>query len=148
MHLARLKSLFCLSHGRSPPLWDSKLRVKARTKHFCMSCQRCHFILQRSKWLSKLSFSVATVTSTERRSLYKFVSLDVEEAGKEHFLNGREFFRSSLLVLYFGSIRTFLWVSWNSGRIQVHCKYHQISGDSDLPHTNKAIAFRCNLALG
>lgn len=49
---------------------------------------------------------MATVTSTERQSFYTFVSLDVEEAGKEHFLNGRVFFRSSLPVLYFRSIET------------------------------------------
>lgn len=43
---------------------------------------------------------------TERQNFSKFVSLDVEEAGKEHFTNEQGFFRSRLPILYFGSIGT------------------------------------------
>lgn len=48
--------------------------------------------------MSKSSFSVAT--SAERQSFYRFVYSDVEEAKKEHFLNGRVLLRSSLLPLF------------------------------------------------
>lgn len=86
IHLVRLQSLFRLCHTKSPSLGASEFRVKTRTKHFGLSCQRCDFILQRSsKCVSKLSFSVATVTSAEKQSFFKFVPLDVDKAGKEHF---------------------------------------------------------------
>lgn len=91
---------------------------------------------------------MATGSSTEKQSFSKFVSLDVEEAGKEHFTDERVFFQIQIVYFVFWVNRNFslsLLEFWkDSSTLQIA----QISGDTDSPHANKAIALRSNLALG
>lgn len=126
-----------------------RLRVKAATKCFLMSCQRCPFVLHRTNWLSKWSSCVATVTSSGRQNSYLF---GCGGDWKGAFLKMEGFFWIQFVCsvkAYFKSVEDFISASWHFLRFKYTWNIitSSTAGDSDLPHTNKALHSHVTLTV-